>query len=106
MGKLQQEIHLNERLSSFLRIALLLYISVHAFSIEYFPVARGLDPSWQYIINDAAQRHLEFSFTSGPLGFVNYPVNLGANLEIATLIRVVCWLCFSACFSSKTYKNF
>ena len=72
-------------------ILLLVFIAVHAFNIEYQPVTGGLDPSWRYIINEAARHRSEFIFTSGPLGFINYPPPLGANLEIAGGVRLLVW---------------
>jgi hypothetical protein len=80
-------------------ILLLGFLILHFFNIDYRPVTGGIDPAWQYIINDAAQKHLEFIFTAGPYGFLCYPLPVGSNLEIAIMFRLLVWLCFSAFFS-------
>lgn len=88
------------------KVLLLIGIAVHTFNVEYRPITGGLDPSWQYIINYAAQKRLEFIFTSGPLGFINYPLNIGSNLEIAILVRLLFWICFSGFFSYLVLQNY
>ena len=85
---------------------LLIFLTIHAFNVEYKPITGGLDPSWQYIINYAASKRIEFIFTSGPFGFVNYPLNIGSNLEIAILVRLLFWICFSGLFSYLVLKNY
>lgn len=74
------------------KILLLLFICLHALNLDYQPVAGRLDPSWQYIINTAAAERTEFIFTSGPFGFINYPMPVDHNLEIAIIVRVLFWL--------------
>lgn len=87
------------------RIALVLFVSLHAINISYEPITGGLDPSWRYIINDAFSNHYPFIFTSGPLGFLNYPVDVGANLDIAVFIRVVVWLGFCVLFGYVVLRS-
>ncbi len=88
------------------KVLLLVFITIHAFNIEYAPVTGGLDPSWQYIINYSAYERIEFIFTSGPFGFINYPLNIGSNLDIAILFRLLFWICFSAFFSYLVLKEY
>jgi len=105
---MNQELHSTLKNSLILtgKVLLLIFIAVHAFNIEYRPVTGGLDPSWQYIINYSAHKRIEFIFTSGPFGFINYPLNIGSNLDIAIFIRFLFWICFSGFFSYLVLKNY
>jgi hypothetical protein len=87
------------------KILLLIVFAVHAFNVEYRPVTGGLDPSWQYIINYATHKRIEFIFTSGPFGFINYPLNIFSNLDIAILVRLLFWICFFGFFGYLVVKN-
>jgi hypothetical protein len=87
------------------KILIFLFFCIHAFNVEYRPITGGLDPSWQYIINSGFDQRIEFSFTSGPLGFINYPLNIGANLDISVLIRVVWWIVLCVWFGYLLLKN-
>lgn len=88
-----------------IKVLLVLAFVIYAFNVDYSPATGGLDPSWQYIINYGFDQRLEFSFTSGPLGFINYPMNIGVNLEIAILIRLIFWLAISAWFGFTVFRN-
>lgn len=87
------------------KLLLVLLFALHLFSIEYTPATGGLDPSWRYIINSGFDQRLEFSFTSGPLGFINYPLHIGNNLQIAMLVRLCFWVMFSFGFGCLVFKN-
>lgn len=87
------------------KILLVLIFAIHAFNINYEPVTGGLDPSWQYIINYGFEQRIEFSFTSGPMGFINYPLNVGANLEISLVVRLLFWLVVSGGFGYMILKE-
>ncbi len=88
------------------KLLLLVFIAIHAFNMRYAPVIGGIDPSWQYNINYSFHKHVNVVFTSGPLGFLNYPLNIGSNLDIAVLIRLFVWVCFCGLFSVLVLNNF
>jgi hypothetical protein len=69
-----------------------LVVALLCFPGEYRPLDTWLDPSWVYGINaaacGAARFGTDFSFTYGPLGFLLRPLDLGANLALATALRL------------------
>jgi len=62
------------------------------FPAERFPIAAGLDASWTYGINLAAEQGLIFGrdvlFTYGPFGYLRSPVPIGSNLPKAIIFQL------------------
>lgn len=82
----------------FLLIAATLPVSITSLST-------GLDPSWIYLLNIAAERNWKFgsdlTFTYGPLGFLAHTLNIGRNAQTAimfygALTIVEIWLLWCA----------
>ena len=75
---------------------LLAYAALMVAPTGYSLILPGLDPSWEYALNHFANSPYKFGpdiiFTYGPLGFINYPQNMGWNLPIALMVRFVVWV--------------
>jgi hypothetical protein len=82
----------------------ILFFALHTFNVEFTSSGDGIDPSWQYLINDAADRRQTFAFTCGPYGFIDYPLAVGDNLGIATVVRLLFWLGFTSLFAGWVWR--
>jgi hypothetical protein len=82
------------------------YLLLATFPGEYRPVGHGLDESWIYAINTISSSQFRFGrdvvFTSGPLGFLIYPLDIGSNLPIA----IGFWLAVHVVFAFLLLQNF
>ena len=76
------------------------YIFIVGFPAERFPISAGLDGSWTYAINVAAEQALIFGrdvlFTYGPFGYLRSPVPSGSNLPKAIIFQLGLHLCLCA----------
>lgn len=77
--------------------ALLVFLFL-TFPGGYLPLRSGLDPSWHYALNFLPNSGLQYgtdvTFTYGPLGFLLYPMDIGANLVTAAGFRLLVHLLF------------
>jgi hypothetical protein len=93
-----------------LKIILLLYLALIAFPYRFSPITPGLDPSWAFAINYFFDKHIIFGkdviCPYGPLGFISMPLNVGSNLDIATVFQLSLWIIFSALIAYLALKNF
>lgn len=94
----------------FLKIILLSYLALIAFPYRFSPISPGLDPSWIYAINYFFDKHIIFGrdvvWSYGPLGFISMPLNIGYNLDIATIFQLSLWIIFSVLIAYLTFKNY
>jgi hypothetical protein len=112
----KSELELNSRDESkntlviFLKIILLFYLALIAFPYRFSPITPGLDPSWIFAINYFADRHIIFGkdviWPYGPLGFISMPLNVGYNLDIATIFQLSLWIMFSTLIAYLAFKNY
>jgi hypothetical protein len=82
-------------------VALVLAVAFVTLPGVYRPLGPpGIDPGWEWAINQARQAGLVFGrdvvFTYGPLGFLMAPLDIGHNLLIANLFFVLAQLLFGA----------
>jgi len=67
---------------------------------NYGPISTGLDYSWRYGLNYLAQSHYTYgrdvTFTYGPLGYLVYPLDIGANLSHAIIFSVIMQILLAA----------
>ncbi len=74
---------------------LLFYAALLTLPLTIYVVSTGLDASWANALNMLPHSHYKFGsdvlFTYGPLGFINCPQHLAANLPIAWLVRLFIW---------------
>ena len=81
----------DDRLRIVLGVLLILLIAIVTLPGLYHPLGPvGLDPGWQWAINQARDAGLIFGrdivFPYGPLGFLMYPLDVSSNLLIAHLV--------------------
>ncbi|HME91004.1 MAG TPA: hypothetical protein VKE49_06250, partial [Myxococcaceae bacterium] len=85
------------------------YVFVAGFPAERFPISAGLDASWTYGLNLAAEQGLIFgrdvAFTYGPFGYLRSPVPIGSNLPKAILFQVGLHLALCALLLSIAAKT-
>ncbi len=74
------------------RLLALVYLLIVTFPGEYVAFRPGNDPSWKWALNELPHTNFLFGrdvvFTSGPLGFLLYPLNLGGHLFVANAFRL------------------
>jgi hypothetical protein len=97
------------RVNVIFKIPLLLYLAVISFPFRFSPVQPGLDGSWTFAINYFFHKSFIFGkdviWTYGPLGFLSYPQNVGANLDIATAFQLSLWIIFLGLIARLTLKS-
>ena len=75
--------------------ALLTYAGLLTLPLALYVPGTGLDASWATALNLLPHTHYKFGtdviFTFGPLGFIAEPQNIGGNLPVAWLIRLLVW---------------
>jgi hypothetical protein len=81
-------------------VAVIGYILVATFPGSYVPIMPGLDPSWAYGLNVLPQTEFligrDVVFTSGPLGYLISPLDIGANLVQAAWLWIATQLLVAA----------
>ena len=74
---------------------LLAYAASMTLPLVFNSTGTGLDPSWQFALNYFPGSDYKFGpdviFTSGPLGFLNWPEGVGWNLAVASAVRILVW---------------
>ncbi len=87
-----------------------MYLALVAFPYRFSPITPGLDPSWIFAINYFFDKHIIFGkdviWPYGPLGFISMPLNVGHNLDIATIFQLSLWITFSALIACLAFKNY
>ena len=88
---------------------LLVYTAVMTAPLIFDSIGVGLDPSWRFACNYFAGSSYKFGpdlvFTYGPLGFIFLPENVGSNLLIALVIRLLIWGLLIALLASAYVKR-
>jgi len=77
------------------RVVLFLYSACVLCPIRFWPIADRADNTWVFASNCAAARGLangrDIFWTSGPLGYLAFPQDLGNNLVHALTFQVAVW---------------
>jgi hypothetical protein len=98
--KLEMGINDKEKreLSYFVKIILLVINSIVTIPFVFWPIIKGLDHSWvyaiNYFVNNGYVTGRDIFFTSGPLAFMIYPVDVGNNLGAAFIFQGILWIIF------------
>lgn len=75
---------------------LLAYAASMTLPLTFNSAGTGLDPSWHFALTYFPWSDYKFGpdviFTSGPLGFVNWPEGVGWHLVIAFAVRIFVWV--------------
>ena len=99
-----------EQYRGLVRGALYCYVMLVACPIRYWPVSNHLvDDTWVFAINYAAAHGMapgrDFIFTTGPLGYLTFPQNLGGNLDQGLLFQAGLWLLLAVLFADVFFRG-
>jgi hypothetical protein len=91
------QLFFSDRAKSVLRGALFVYLGLVLCPIQYFAIkSRYVDDTWQFALNYAAAHHLAFGrdilWTSGPLGYLAAPMDIGNNLAQGLAFQAALWV--------------
>lgn len=90
------------------RALLFLWAILIACPIRYWPIEASEDNTWVFAINYAAAHGLAFGrdivWTTGPLGYLIFPQDIGANLVHALVFQGVLWAILIAIFADLFYS--
>jgi hypothetical protein len=97
------------RHSKLVRLALYLYVVLVACPVRHWPLETGIDETWRFALNYAPAHGLvvgtDTVFTSGPLGYLMFPQDVGANLVRALLAQAALWLLLAAVFADIFFRG-
>src|SRR4051812_10901993 len=89
------------------RAALFLWTILIACPVRYWPIQDTVDNTWVFAINYAAAHGLAIGkgivWTTGPLGYLVFPQEIGANLAHALVFQGVLWAVLIAIFVDLFY---
>ncbi|MDH3814116.1 MAG: hypothetical protein OEV48_06490 [Acidobacteriota bacterium] len=99
-----------ERLRSIVGFALIAGLSLVTLYGIYRPLGPpGIDPGWQWAVNQAADAGLVFGrdivFTYGPLAFLMVPLDVSSNLLVANLFLLVVQVLFTAALAALFVRD-
>jgi hypothetical protein len=91
-----------------LRIGVFLYVILLICPIRYWPLSTGVDETWRFAINQAYAEGFapgsEVIFTSGPLGYLTFPENIGSNLWKGLTFQACLWILLSFVFADLFFR--
>lgn len=93
------------------KISALILVALFLLPTNIFCVldVKGLDGSWRYMINYAADMGLKFGrdivFSYGPLGFICYSMNVKYNMLITSIVFCVLYVFLYRCFSKFVLRE-
>ena len=89
------------------RAILFLWTILIACPVRYWPIDDTIDNTWVFAINFAAAHGLaigrDIVWTTGPLGYLAFPQDMGANLAHALVFQGVLWAVLIAIFCDLFY---
>jgi len=89
------------------RAALLLWAILIACPVRYWPIDDTIDNTWVFALNYAAAHGLAIGrdvvWTTGPLGYLVFPQDIGANLAHALVFQGVLWAVLIAVITDLFY---
>jgi hypothetical protein len=92
-----------------LRWCLFGYLVLLMCPIRYWPMKQDGDGTWVFAINSAAARGLAYGrdivFTTGPLGYLAVPQDLGRNLLTALVVQAIAWIVIIAVLRQVFFKS-
>ena len=91
------------------RALLFVWTVVVACPIRYWPVENALDNTWAFAMNYGAAHGLKIGrdliWTTGPLGYLVFPNDIGNNLSQALAFQWVFWAILIAVFADLFYRS-
>ena len=96
-NSLLRQLFFSDRAKSALRGALFAYLGLVLCPIQYFAISdRNVDDTWLFALNYAAAHHLalgrDIVWTSGPLGYLAAPMDIGNNLAQGLTFQAALWV--------------
>ncbi|MGH9591856.1 MAG: hypothetical protein ACRD5L_02100, partial [Bryobacteraceae bacterium] len=89
------------------RTILFLWTVLIACPIRYWPVDATIDNTWVFALNYAAAHGLAYGrdviWTSGPLGYLVYPLDIGRNIAQALVFQSAVWAVLIAILADVFY---
>jgi hypothetical protein len=89
------------------RAALFIWTAMIACPVRYWPVEATVDNAWVFALNYAAAHGLaigrDIVWTTGPLGYLVFPQDIGANLAHALVFQGAIWAILIAIFADLFY---
>src|SRR5580700_4212030 len=87
---------LRRRVASWVRIVCFCYVLLVGCPLRYVPIESDVDGTWIFASNYAAARGMAFGrdvvWVSGPLGYLTFPEDIGANLIHGLLFQFAIWI--------------
>ena len=94
-------------LKHLVRAALFIWTAMIACPVRYWPVEATVDNAWVFALNYAAAHGLaigrDIVWTTGPLGYLVFPQDIGANLAHALVFQGAVWAILIAIFTDLFY---
>jgi hypothetical protein len=85
-----------------------LYVILIVCPIRYWPLGTSVDETWRFAINQAHAEGFapgsEVIFTSGPLGYLTFPENIGSNLWYGLTFQACLWILLSFVFADLFFR--
>ena len=95
-NSLLPQLFFSDRAKSALRGALFVYLGLVFCPIQYFSNKSSLDETWLFALNYAAAHRLvlgrDIVWTSGPLGYLAAPMDIGNNLAQGLAFQAALWI--------------
>jgi hypothetical protein len=91
------------------RALLFVFVVLVLCPVRYWPVTLGLDDTWVFALNYAAAHGLstgsDVVWTTGPLGYLVFPQDIGNNLAKALVFQFAIWALLIAIASDLFYRS-
>ena len=99
----------NERSRLLVELACFCYALLVACPVRYWPIENDIDSTWVFASNYAAAHGLAFGrdivWTSGPLGYLTFPQDLGNNVPQGLLFQFAIWSVVAFLFRELFFKS-
>jgi hypothetical protein len=97
-----------QHLDRIVRMVCFCYVLLLGCPIRYWPIDHSKDSSWLLACNFAAAHGLIFGrdidWTTGPLGYLTFPQDIGTNLLQGLLFQIALWLVFAFIFRELFFR--
>ncbi len=91
------------------RALLFAWVILVACPIRYWPVIPGIDETWVFALNYAVAHGLatgrDLVWTTGPLGYLVFPMDIGGNLAKALVFQTAAWALLIAVFADLFFRR-
>ena len=92
-----------------MRVLLFVWVALVGCTIRYWPAIGSIDNTWVFAHNYAAANGLQtgrdIMMTTGPLGWLVYPQDIGNNLNRALVFQCVVWLVLAVIWADLFFRT-